>query len=120
MVQLEFNFGGEAAKSDGIHAVLRAANNYDPDWLDKATAVAVAYLSPRVGEFISGEKICDVVRSEIGEPHHPNVWGAFIHRLARSDDRVIRHTGMYTKSSRAAAHRAAVSMWVIVNSSKAA
>lgn len=83
-------FAGEALKAAGM-AVTTLSNER---WMDEATAVARRYL-PHGIDFHPDE-IRRIVAPFVGEPRHPNAWGAFASRLFML--RVIVGTGTIAKS----------------------
>ena len=79
-------FTGEELRDVGIAVV--SANN--DSWMIEAQLEARRFVMTQHGSFI-GEDIRFHVRSKIGEPKHPNAWGALGKRLL--DNRVIQPTG---------------------------
>lgn len=76
------------------------------DWLGEGIAVLDLCNLPRE---ISSEDVRAILRENgIGEPHHPNAWGALMRKLAMT--RNLRIVG-YVKSSLPSAHSRRVALW---------
>ena len=82
---------GEAKRDKGIAQV--SGNNQD--WIKKAMQSAIAYVCLMNGEDFTGELIRFHVRESVGEPRHPNAWGALISALIKQGE--ILETGEHRK-----------------------
>lgn len=81
-------------------------------WFDQGIAqVAMLAATRRADERFRGEQIRYWVREEIGEPHHPNAWGALINAAVRR--KIIVDTGEEQQMSKPSSHarRTAVYRW---------
>jgi hypothetical protein len=63
-------------RDEGMHRVLR-----DPEWMAKATAFAASLPTGWVG--LAEDIRLYVIGRGLAQPHHPNVWGAFINSCIR-------------------------------------
>lgn len=87
-------FEGEKRKREGMARV------NDADWQARAIAAARKCL-PWDTDFIGSSIRVYIVR-DVGEPRHPNAWGALASNLRRL--KVVRGTGVYRKSRSAKNH----------------
>jgi hypothetical protein len=90
-------FSGEALRDAGIQLV--SANN--EDWMLMARLEARRFVMDKLGGFI-GEDIRFHVREKIGEPKHPNAWGALGKALLES--KIIQPTGRHTAMKDRSSH----------------
>ena len=94
---------GEARKIEGIEQVLA---NERREWRQRALA-RIVRLAEQHRTFTADEvrEAC----SDIEPPHHPNVWGAVMHKAIRAG--IIRRTGELRRSTRKAAHSHSNPVW---------
>ena len=71
---------GLAAKKLGIEQVL---SNESTSWLTQALALAKKYIQSHAS-FMWEDVHLFISEAGLGEPHHPNVWGALCNRCAKS------------------------------------
>jgi len=100
--QLQF---GIALRDEGIHLI----SGNSKSWQERALDVV---RSMPDGEMM-GEDIHKKVEVAIGDPHHPNAYGALIMKAIRAG--VIVRTGEYRKSSRPSAHARANPVYIKTN-----
>jgi len=79
-------FGGRTARDQGIDSVSR----HNEEWMSAAVAEARRYIETT--KYFTGEDIRLHCVKFIGEPVHPNAWGALTNKLVKSGS--IRKTGM--------------------------
>jgi hypothetical protein len=92
---------GEAAKTRGM----KRAGQLDPTWAADCDK-AIAEMAARGVVFQAADLIAEKL---VGEPPHPNCWGARFGKAARLG--IIRHA-YYGKSSRATVHRSICHHWI--------
>ena len=85
---------GMGLRDEGIETVVENSRS----WQDMALDIVKSMPD---GELM-GEDIHRKVQAAIGEPHHPNAYGALIMKAIRAD--FLAKTGAYKKSSRPSAH----------------
>jgi hypothetical protein len=70
---------GEKLRDEGCAQVV----NYEPaEWKLLYEQLAVEFMDTmNNGDTFLGEDLTAVVRSAIGEPHHPNLWGAMFMKM---------------------------------------
>ena len=74
-------FSGEAARDAGIEQVL---DHLPPHWHTAYGVTLVFWFTQlTIGTEFSGEDMTRHARPLIGEPHHPNAWGAAASALLR-------------------------------------
>lgn len=89
---------GETLKDEGIQKVAR--NNQE--WMEEAVRMAEYYIGHWRGEGqFDGDDIRSYVTTNLGNPFHPNAWGALINTLVKKG--LIVRCG-YRKSERPSAH----------------
>ena len=85
---------GRMLRDEGIKRVIENSET----WQDRALRIIQAAQFDQV----TGEELREPVVLAIGEPHHPNAWGALINTAVKRG--LIVKTGQYTQMRRASAH----------------
>lgn len=83
-------FTGEALKQDGIELV--TDNNIE--WMARAIDAARVHLPTGL---LCGEDFRRCLAPIVGEPEHPNAWGALVRHCRRMH--IVEPTGNYRKST---------------------
>jgi len=100
MKQLDFNLdAGRELRDEGIASV----SENSMSWHDKAfvEALFLRYLDAFPFGFIS-EDIRQPISDKVGNPHHPNAWGALTMHLEKAG--YIRKTGEYRQMRLKSSH----------------
>lgn len=95
---------GEALRDAGISLVL---NNESAKWKADYLTHAANYL--RRHRFVIGEEIRFYVQSKVGDPHHPNTWGAMFNELIREE--WVRQTNEWQKPVDRRSHARPTRFW---------
>ena len=87
-------FAGRELRDQGIESVTENSKR----WQDEALQIIAG------AQFFqaTGEELRAPIVAAIGEPHHPNAWGALINTALKRG--LIAKTGRYTQMRRASAH----------------
>src|SRR4051812_12194544 len=63
------------------------------EWKDKALMVSLFELEKRHGQRMNGERLRHIVSEKIGNPHHPNAWGANFKNVLMKFPGLLREVG---------------------------
>jgi hypothetical protein len=100
------NMSGKQLKADGMERVLASTSD---EWHARCQGYYRAYMDRHPHGFTGEDCKLDARERGLGEPHHPNVWGAVFSGIARSKD--IVKTGEYVKSTEPLRHANEVPVW---------
>lgn len=105
-----FELSGEKLRDQGIKQV--TSNN--ENWMDKALDAASSFVLFSRGHVsdLTGEDIRFNLRSVIGEPKHPNAWGALINTLVKR--KIIAPTGEYRQPKDKSSHARAIQVYRVL------
>ena len=85
--QMDMFQTAETLRDEALDRVLRHAG----PWYPRAFAQAMTEVSRRCGEEKTAEQLRHLVYRIVGDPPHPNAWGAIIRELCKLD--VIKEIG---------------------------
>ena len=88
---------GEKLKRRGMHA----AYFNEPEAWRVAAMIVISELTAACAQFTSDD-VHAAVTARIGEPHHPNVWGALTRKAVNAG--VMKRTGRIVPSTRSSRH----------------
>lgn len=100
---------GKALRDKAIEKTLKKSSG----WIQEAVLVVMDYCDVNKGRLVRWEEVRAYVSSRIGDPHHPNVWGALSMKCIRGA-KLFKDVYKTTHATDPVSHACRVPVWQVL------